>query len=462
MRSLTWILSASMLIPLAAVAQEGGSASVSVRPTLFVGSEDLSHGQVDAALHLGVTARTAPITQGVTLELELSLDADENFALSDNSSFVKVSWQPGGWSPDEGLSLAILPFHSDRLYLGYAFPLTDKVGPYSGGPVLGTELRVTRARWYAFAALKSQSQVNDFDLESERNFTGFVGAGVDVLPWLSLEAEGSRADLGTNPNYVTLRSQQTVSATGWAARVSAHRGLPISPPPTYDRYRADPARWERLTEAQAYDEGLSTALSIEALGVTQSGLAGDTLVLGGESQTGIGVAAEGRVRWKALRGFVRAQSRSPELVESYSIGLPPFRALPQGTVTADERMLSLAADYHFARTGLTPGLAMELVRPATFTPPGTTFGGTSSASRTAVAYPDGNITVLPAGEKVGMIWRVTGTLRWEGGPLAVLANAFVEHDPNGVSFVDSSSGAAMAVREDQTAGGFNLLLQARF
>lgn len=455
------LLTLALLAGLAAHAADP-QPLLSVRPTLFIGSDDVDRGSFTPGLHLGVTGRTQPLAPGLTAELELSADFDANFNLSDNSSYLRFRWQPSGWGEGEGLTLSVLPFHSDRLYLGYAYPLTDLGGAYTfpGGPrpvVTGVELRLTREAGYAFAAVKSTMVLDPLELEFYRQYTVLAGGGASLGRWVRVEAEGSHADLGLAPADANQGIRAPVSQWGAAARLLLHHGSPIGPPTDVARYRNDPARWERLLTPEAYDGRLSSSLSAELLYLRQLGLDGAAF---NEhvGQTSVGYALEGRVKWRGLRGFLRGQYRAASLLWTDGPGLPPYKALSANlTSTPGELTATAAADWHFARSGLTPGLSFEAIRPASGEPL-PSFG---AGSRTVVFGEGNQISVLPQGDAPSLEWLAMATLRWDLGQLSALADAFVRQNPNQTLFQGTAGGTEI-VYTSATRVGFDLWLQLRF
>lgn len=435
---------------------------LSIRPTLFTQSEDLGQAALTSTAHLGVTGRTRELAPGLTAELELSLDLNDDLNPSDNSSFLRLAWRPASWAEGEGLSVTVLPFHSDRLYLGYEYPLTDLAGTYPRltGPrplAPGLSLRFTRGPGYAFAAVKSQPMLNELVLESERQYTFLVGAGAEVLPFLRVEAEGSHAELGTVPGLANQGILQRASAWGGAGRLLFHRGAPIGPPTDVERIQNDPARWERLFAPQAYDEGLASSVSAELLYLSQGGLEGDVFRQP-STETSLGAAAEGRVRWRKLRGYLRGQYRAASLLWADLPGFPPYRSLStQVAATHGELTATLAADYHFVRTRLTPGLSVQVRRPA-WVEQSTEAGLTP---RNLVFPPGHGVEVLPLGDRPLLEWRAAATLRWELGQLSALGEAFLRRDPNRTVFRDAGASTEPSY-DPLTAAGFDVMVQLCF
>jgi len=444
---------------------------LSVRPTFFVGSDDVDRGAFTPSLHLGVTGRTRELAPGLTAQVELSLDADADLGLTDNSSYLRFDWRPSGWDDGQGLSFTVLPLHADRLYLGYAFPLTDLGGAYSPfasssprAPVTGLSLRLTRRAWYAFTAVKSTMKLNPLELESYRQYTVMVGGGLDLLPLLRVEAEGSHADLGLVPGDANQGIRAPVDAWGAAARLLFHQGIPIGPPTDFERYQHDPGRWEEQLAPEAYDGGLSSSVSAEALSLSQHGL--DGAVFGQPvNETSVGYALEGRVKWKKLRGFLRGQYRPAALLWTDAPGLPPYKAISAAGTTHGELSATATADWHFARTGLTPGLSFGVLRPASLespVPPGGNNPPIGLVGRTVVFEDNHALDLLPDGDSPLLNWVATATLRWELGQLCALGEAFVRRNPNRTTFRDSAAGVAEPVYASATQVGFDLLVQLRF
>ena len=454
-RLLALLVTSCATLSVPAVAAET-APSLSVRPTVFAGSNDLDNGAFGTKLYLGVTARTQAFAPGLTAEAELSLFANDKLELSDNSSYLRLNWRPSGWRDAEGLSFTLLPLHSERIYLGFEFPLTDRieVQPGPAGPQTGLELRLTRQRWYAFVAAKSQMLAVTYDVYNHRGYTELVGGGVDVVPALRVEAEAAHVDLGTN----YLRDGGVpLDRVNWggAARITFHRGSPIGPPADYQRYAGDPAVFEKLLRPELYDDPLSMSLSAEMLYLSEHGLldASNTPT----SQSGFGTSVEGRVKWKRLRAFLRGQVRSPKLLW-FAGG--PLQAQPLAGPIENELSLFAAADYHFPGTGLTPGLSVEVIRPGSLA---STALSPTGIQGPIVISPQAGFELLPQGADVELSSRTMATLRWQLGQFSALADLFVQHDPNRTMFYDSGNGSGPEIVFTRaTSFGFDLMLQTRF
>lgn len=457
------LASCALVLSVAALAR--AEPALSVRPTLFFESSDVDRGAWSDALHLGLSGQRE-LAPGVTVQAELSLlvadavppgstAATHDLALADNSSFLRLHWLPSTWSAGEGFSLTIQPLHADRLYLGYEFPLVEPLAfNVSGAPTQGAELRLDRASGYARLALKTNMLFNYVDGESHRAYTVIAGGGIDVASALRLEAEGTHADLGVNPEPGSGYGK-TAEAWGLAARVMFHRGLPIGPPSDFARYRGDPAVWENLLRPDMYDGALSLAVSGELLFLSERGLTarGDN---GTMVEPALGFAGEARVKWRRLRGSLRGQYRQLSLIEADVPGFPPFFAIEASLEPAPEIRTWAAVDYSFEALHLTPGVVASVWSPATLKM------GSAGVDRVAVVNGPTVFEIQPAGDTAGAMSSLAATCRWDVERFTALAEVFLSHDPNRTTFKDDVLGPSEPIYTRSLAFGFDLLLQARF
>lgn len=457
---------AACWVPTAAHAQ-----SISARSTLFFGQERLQSGNFDSLLQVGLTGRTAELLPGLTLEADVSLlvTGGPGIGLSDDSSFLRLRWHPASWAKDDGLVLTVLPLDARRLYVGWEFPLVSEVGPLlTQKPVTGAKLRLDRGPGYAFLAAKSGMVYDNLKLEARREYTVILGGGLDVLPALRVELEGAHGGQGINPD---LAGQAHISAnmSTWVAagRVMFHRGSSIGPPTDFFRYQDDPAVWKKLMRPEQYDGGLSTAVSATVLFHRHEGLESPEEFGKTEGQSSLGFALEGRLKWKRLRAWVRGQYRSFGLLTAPTPGLPPVKAIPIDTTTRPEIRVMAALDYQFRKLRLTPGLELEVKRPASLTAANPALLGGSpppgEPPRQTVVIPEtGVFSVFSDGREPSAVYRAKVNLRWDLAQFSAIGEGFLTDDPNRTTFKDSATGIAEPTFDTPTSFGFDVLLQARF
>lgn len=468
-----WALGVVALVlsgPASAQDEDVDERLLSARPTLYLGEQDADHGIFGALLHLGLTGRTPEFGPHLRAEAELSLLIGDALAgklvFADNSSFARFSWRPEGWAQGEGLAFTLLPLHSDRIFLGWDYPVasTLDLAGYSD-PTTGAVLRLSREGWHAFVASKSQLRLDDKEHEQYRRYTVLAGGGYDVLRVLLLEAHAAYAQLGVNPTTSVLGMPMDELAA--AARASYRYGLPVGPPSDWQRYRADPGVWEKVLEPEVYPGGLAVTATVEGLYVLQRGLA-DPDEFGETTQVSAGaVAGEVRVRWYELRVFARAQYRTLSLLALRTPGFPPYQDFPEGTRLAGETAVSAAVDYHFERAHLTPGLGGSVLLPASYTTVGDLGGNNPppplGGERTVIVS-DGGFpsSILPTGRRARPIWSARLTLRLDFQRVSAVVEGVYTHNANLYSFKDSAQGVSEPTALDPKRFGFHFLVQARF
>ncbi|HEY3447143.1 MAG TPA: hypothetical protein VGK67_12295 [Myxococcales bacterium] len=446
-------------------------ALLSARPTLYLGDANAEGGYFGAGLHLGLTGRSPEFGPNLRAEAELSLliakgQQSTAIAFEDNSSWLRLSWRPEGWALGEGLAFTLLPLHSDRLFLGWEYPVASSLAlSGTSGTTTGADLRLSREGWYAFVSAKSLMRLDDKVHEQFRKFTVLGGGGYDVLRVLRLEVQAAYAELGVNPTTSVLG--KPVDEAALAARASYHYGLPVGPPSDWQRFRNDPAVWEKLLRPEVYPGGLAVTAAVEGLYVQQRGLAdpdefGKTLEIPSSA-----VAGEVRVRWDELRAFARAQHRTLSFLGLSVPGFPPFHGFPDGTRLAGETTVSAAVDYHFERAHLTPGIGGGVVLPATYTTSGDMGGNNpppQPAAERTVVVSDGyySPSILPSGVSARPIWNAALTLRLDFERISAIAEGVYTRNANRYTFKDTAEGVPEPTALDPSVFGFHFLVQARF
>ncbi len=460
---------------------EASALDVAARLSLLASDDNLETRDFGTSAHLGLRLRSPELGAGLRAEAELSLLVSANnsggLGLRDNASYVRLSWKPGSWSEGEGLALTLLPLSSTRLYLGYEYPASWGRLVYGFRPVLGNgtvggsgvpglELRLARERWYAFAAAKSILEGNPLTRENERLLMGLAGAGVDVLPPLRLEAAGTLVQHGVIPVFASQGIDKRARTAGISGRVLFHHGAPIGPSVDFTLYRGDPEVYEKLLAPESYPGGVSASVSLEASHLVQT--LGDPAGFDATKAQGADVLAlQARLKVDFLRVHALGLYRSASFVVAEGPGFLPFQAFTQDATTRPELFVSAGVDHHFAGTGLTPGLVVRAVLPATTDTLGGSFGGNnpppSPTSRELVLRGPFEFSILPEGRARQPLLTAKATLRWDVGTnLSAIGEAFYTRDPNRTVFEEDENGVAQPVLAPPSSVGFAAVLQARF
>jgi len=368
---------------------------------------------------------------------------DLSFQGLDNSSYVRFRWRPAGWSEGEGLTLAVMPFHSDRLYLGFGFPLVDELGAIPGDIATGAELRLSRHNWYAFLAGKA------FGLRGRQGeFASFLsGAGVELRDVLQLELQAAGESV-----QLTDSVGPNVWHWGLATRATYHRGLAIGAPTDVSRYESDPARFQELLAPEVYGDGISYSIAGELLTHVNIGQRGLSDTHAWES-----FAIEGRAKWGANRVDLRLQQAAAP--DAFPTGTFSNFALAPNSDDADALSATLSADHHFSGTGFTPGLLGEVLRPAGTRAP---TGPVGALSNWLVA---GTLPfeVEAPSEGLQPIYRLAATLRCDLWKLTLLAEASVTKDENTAELAQLESfGETTVFAPAPTTLEAGVMVQGRF
>jgi hypothetical protein len=399
-------------------------------------------------------------------------------AIQDNSSYIRLNYQPPGWGEKEGISLVGFPVSADRFRLGYAYRISwggsaafTTRSATNGVP--GAKLQITRDRWYAYVGGKTALVQNELILEEETLYGVMGGAGWDILDTLRVEAGGGFFQKGLVPGLATLGVEAPVNAAGVSAQVVYHVGVPVGTSVDFRLYKNDPEIYERFFAPEQYPGGLSYSVSLEGSYLSQTLEKPDTFGAT-EPQGATALALQARAKLGFLRLSLLGLYRSLSFIQFDVPGFPPFQDFPEGTKLNPEMFLALGADYHLPELHFTPGFIFGVQRPASFRSPTPVLGGNNPpdnliGTRTVVVRDVNMLSILP--ETCGgsgsceaePIYSAKATFRWDlSDSVAAVGEVYYTYDTNRTTFRDDITGIAQPTFEKPHALGFNTLLQARF
>jgi hypothetical protein len=430
--------------------------------TRFSGYETLSH----AVLYKSYD-KDAWQVEGA-LVLRINDLAENRIDLSDAGSYVKVArWLDPTRARKDRISLTAFPTSSDRFRLGYSYRLSWGGSPEyrrSRAAVPGIKVQYDAERFYAFVGAKSAVVLDRSSGEEEAVLAGLAGAGADVHEMVRIELNGGVFDRGTNELQDVI--EEKVVLYGASAQVALHHREPVTSSIDYKLYRNDPTRIQSLFAKEEYPGGLSWLASIEGT------LLGQTLKdpdVSGGTKRQVGKAGDLNARIKFDRTRVRAdlQYRDLAFILHSTPSLPTFSDFPGAYARKGNWFADVGVDQNFPALGLTLGLIVGFDKPATLkTPtgviPGDTVGGTGTS--TAVIRNEGDITILPAGEKAVAQWAGKLSARLDFAEnFAALADVYYAYDGNQTRLTrdDAEEPLTREFGESKQLG-MNFTLQAKF
>jgi hypothetical protein len=441
--------------------------------TRFSGFESLSH--------VVLYKRAPAFFEGLTTEAALTLLVLERpnggVIIQDNSSYIRLNYQPPGWGPNEGLSLVGFPVSADRFRLGYAFRIS-----WGGSSVFttraanngvpGVKLQLTRDNWYAYLGGKTALVQNELILEEETLYGLMGGWGWDILDTLRVEAGFGYFQKGLVPGLATLGVEAPVNAIGGSAQIVYHVGVPVGISVDFRLYKNDPEMFQRFFAPEQYPGGFSISASLEHSTLFQSLEKPDEFGAT-EVQSAIAEAFQLRMKYNFWRFSALALYRDLSYIQFDVPGFPPFQNFPEGTDISPEMFAAVGADYHFPRLHFTPGFIVGVQFPASFRSPIPLTGGNNPppsqlGTRTVVVRDVNQLSILP--ERCGgsvcevePIYSAKATFRWDlSDSVAAVGEVYYTYDTNRTTFRDDITGVAQPTFEEPHALGFNTLLQARF
>ncbi|CAM4087105.1 hypothetical protein HRD49_03180 [Corallococcus exiguus] len=442
--------------------------------TRFSGFESLSN--------VVLYKRMPAFFEGLTTEAALTLLVLERPSggvdILDNSSYVRLNYQPPGWGEKEGISLTGFPVSADRFRLGYAYRIswggssifTNRA---SAAGVPGAKFQVTRDRWYAYVGGKTALVLNDLILEQETLYGVMAGAGWDILETLRVEAGGGYFQKGIVPGLANQSIEAGVNSAGVSGQVVYHVGVPVGTSVDFRLYKNDPEIYQRFFAPETYPGGLSYSLSLEGSYLTQT-LQDPDKFGATKPQGAVALAFQGRAKLNRFRFNALALVRSLSFIQFDVPGFPPFQDFPTGTVLKPEVFGALGVDYNIEKLHLTPGFIIGAQQPASFRSPVPLVGGSNpppslTGTRTVVVRDANQLSILPStcggtsACEAELIWSAKATFRWDlSETVAAVGEVYYTYDTNRTTFEDDVTGIAQPNFEKPHALGFNTLLQARF
>ncbi len=297
---------------------------------------------------------------------------------ADDSSFLRLRWRPHGWRTGEGISLALYPYSSDRLRLGYRWGVSwggsaiflHATNPdladfaLTSGAVPGARLALRKGRVQAFVGAKATSLLDVVD--NKTHYVGAVlgGAGVDLPASLRLEANGGWFDRGVNPKEGVLG--QPVRSYGASVQLSYAHGAGVPREIDYSLATRDPTSPDHAFRKRTDRAGLSYVVSGEATWVATT-LQDPDHPTKSTAQNAWASDLELRMQDGAWRFEATAMMRSLAFILLNVPGFDPFQAISPADDTTPETFFTVRSDFHLPRLRLTPGIAAGLEAPSTFT-----------------------------------------------------------------------------------------------
>jgi len=404
--------------------------------------------------------------------------------LRDESSYIRLRWQPEGWGPKDNIQFIGFPMSSDRFRLGYAYRISwggNNLFP-TGWPVPGAKMQVRYGGFTGYAGVKATLILNSKINELETNYAGMGGVSFDVAKGLRLEANGGFFQRGANPKPEVLGAP--VQTAGGSAQVSYTNGDPIGTSIDFALYSNDPSAPQKFFKPETYPGGFSWSISTQGTGVATT-LADPDRMRAGSTKWQPGYA--GDLQFKAKLDYLRLHAtgmvRDVAFLTLNVPSIPPYQ-IPASTVqTTPEFFFAAGADYHVPSIHLTPGFVVGLQMPASMTagglgdvlgnnPASGDTGRRSVVLRQDPSFPDRILLdILPntcgASKDLACaptpIYGAKVTTRLDLGDSSALAGeVYGNYNPNRVRYADDEYGVAQRTYDAPLQIGFTLLASTRF
>lgn len=404
--------------------------------------------------------------------------------LRDESSYLRLTYRPVGWSGRDAFQFVGFPLSADRFRLGYSWRISwggNRFFP-TGRPVPGFKMQLRRGRFNSFVGMKTALILNQAIGEEETNFAGLGGFSFDITDALRFEMNGGFFQRGVNPKQEVLGAP--LQTFGSSAQLSYSKGEPVGTSIDLVLYRNDPMAAQRFFRVENYPGGLSYVFAAEATVV------GSTLADPAQNRAGsttIQPAYAGdlqlRVKYDYWRFHVTGMVRDLSFLTLNVPSIPPFQALPNDIRQTPEFFFAAGIDYHIPAWHLTPGFIVGIQQPASFiaeklgdivgnNPSVANIGRRAMVVREDPSFPDRILLdILPATCGAGRdqiceatpIFGAKFTTRVDlGDSISCAGEIYTNVNNNRVRFADNEYGVAQRVFDQPLQIGFNLLASARF
>ncbi|MBI5480380.1 MAG: hypothetical protein HY906_16070 [Deltaproteobacteria bacterium] len=457
--------------------------------TRYSGYENLSN----LAIYAHKSWRLTEVEGAFVLRvMELSDLANQ---IIDNGSYIKLTRNitPNRDRPTY-LALTLFPMSGDRMRLGYSYriswggsPVFFKPNPdnptgstgSNSNPVPAAKLQIGTERYYAYVGAKTSVFLNPKTNEQEAHASGLLGVGVDPFKALRLELNGGYFDRGGNPKEEVLGA--SVRLMGASIRATYHVGMPVGTSADYLLYKNDPASVGFWFQKESYPGGLSYLVSASFNLLAQS-LQDPDHAASTKYQLAHAADLLARLKWNFTRLHASVMFRTLSYILNNVPSFVPFQDFPAAASVKPEIFAALGASQYFPRRRITLGLTAGIQLPATFTAPQLPpeLVGNNPVqlgqSSTMVVRQEGDVSLLPAGEKAMPIYAVKLLARQDFLEyFAAIIDLYYTLDQNQSKLCRSFDGATCAPadatgRESEFirtfikphALGFNVTLQAKF
>lgn len=455
---------------------------------------DLATSGRENQIHLVLYRKVDGIFPGLITEAAASIEIDlgelesssprVDRVFSDDSSYIRLAYAlDADRKGKEFLDLVVFPLQGDRFRVGYLYDLTwggTRIFARQKGPTPAFKLGGNHGRFYWWAGMKivraqtapeesKDEQGLTITTEQQESFYGVLaGMGVQPVDGLSIDFSAGHIQVGENP--IKDVAGETVTASGFSARLAYGRGLKVGLSSDLRLVRNDPDYLEGLSRRPTYkaDSKLSWRISAEGTAVAQ--VLADRETFGATTaQWASAAAVDFRLQYNYMRFNLTGVYRSLEFILLDTPSFVAFEAFPSEVQVKPNFFGAVAFDYHFPKIGLTPGIQAGIEVPASVTTEltakevGSNAPPTLLGKHTIVVRGNGRRVILPQDAEAVPLFQFRGTARWYASQmLTLVAFAFVTIDENAEILVVNPDLTRTRVFDDSVRFGAGLQMQARF
>ena len=432
---------------------------------LFMDNIDSRYSGRENLTHLVMYKKLPGFFPKLSTEAALVLKfqvSESDVDMTDDGTYIRLHYHTAGEESDDGVSIVLFPFDTERFRLGYVWDIS-----WGGGSIFtnkrngwapGAKIALRFGRFDAFAGFKTAkvSQLQDMGPEGqplsvqETNYGALGGLGYDIADLFKIDAGFGYFQQGTF-EFAGITGKPVYSFGG-SLRLTFHWGQEVGLPADFALYRNQPDAEELIAKPEPYKKGkLGVIVSLEGTGLGQH-LSDPDDYGSTKLQPAFAAAGQVKIKYGNTRIHLTAFFRTLEFILHNVPSFTPFMAIPGSADVSHEIFVAVGADHYFPTPHLTPGIIAGFQLPAAY----------KSGSSTIVVRSEELRDILTRGDKAKPIFTGRVSLKFDLSEMLSLV-AFVQYvrDVNQTRLRRDEQGTFRVYTSENELGAA-IVMQARF
>ena len=368
---------------------------------LFMDNIDSRYSGRENLTHLVMYKKLPGFFPRVTTEAALVLKfqfSETDVDLTDDGTYLRLHYRIGNKAPDDGLSITLFPFDTERFRLGYLWDISWGGGSLftnkRNGWAPGAKVGLKSGKFDFFVGFKTAkvSEMQEAGSEGQplsiqqTNYGILGGAGYDFINLIKLDFGAGFFEQGTF-EFNGIQGKPVYSFGG-SLRLAFHRGEEVGVSSDFALYRNDPYADQHIAETGEDKKGkIGFIISLEGTVLVQH-LGDPDNFASTKLQPAYAAAGQGKVRIGNARIHLTAFFRTLEFIMHNVPSFTPFMAIPDSVDVSHEIFVALGFDYFIPKLHMTPGIIFGVQLPAAYTAGGSTIVVRSEEQRDILVHKD--------------------------------------------------------------------------